>query len=288
MEELFIGGHTACQGCAAPIIVRNVLRVLGKNTIVVGATGCLEVISTIYPNTSWKVPFIHGAFQNAAAIASGLREALETEGKSEINVCVFAGDGATFDIGMGALSGLLERGHKVIYVLYDNEAYSNTGVQRSSATPRFSRTTTTPGGKKERKKPIALVVGSHGDVYSATANPAFLRDLEKKVKKAKEFDGPSFLHILSPCPTGWRFDPSLTIEIAKLATETLIFPLYEIERGILRVTEKVLNPKPLEDYLKLQGRFKGMDPEKIKILEKEVKEFYDWLLANDGKRVFPF
>ena len=198
----------------------------------------MEVFTTPYPRTSWNVPWIHAAFENAAAVASGVDAALkELKTRDNTNLVVLGGDGGTFDIGFGALSGALERGHKLTYVCYDNEAYMNTGIQRSGATPKYASTTTTPAGKKipgkkENAKPLPFIVAAHG-AYTATANVAFPQDFANKLKKSFDFDGPSYIQIFSPCPTGWKHPTDQSIEISKLAFNTNIFPLYEIENGVL-------------------------------------------------------
>lgn len=284
--EFFAPGHRACAGCAAPIIVKWVLKLAGPNTIVVNATGCLEVFSTPYPHTSWKLPWIHVAFENASATASGIDAALKAIGKREgTNIIVFGGDGGTSDIGIQSLSGMVERGHDILYILYDNEAYMNTGIQRSSSTPFGAWTTTTqvgpskPVGKEEFKKPIADIMAAHKIPYVATANPAFLPDFKAKIQKALGIRGPKFIHTISSCTTGWRHDPSKTIEIMRLATETGIFPLWEIENGDIehrRITYMPKQRKPVEEYLKPQGRFRHLfsEPEKIMQIQKMVDEWW--------------
>ncbi|RLF38212.1 MAG: pyruvate synthase subunit beta [Thermoplasmata archaeon] len=289
--SLLASGHRACAGCGAAIAVRQVLEAAGPNTICVNATGCLEVTTTPYPQTAWRVPWIHVAFENAAAVASGIEaayKALRAKGAipkdKKPNVIAFAGDGGTFDIGLQALSGMLERGHNVLYVCYDNEAYMNTGIQRSSSTPFGAATTTSPAGKvipgeMRKKKPIALIAAAHDIPYVATASIAFPADLKRKVKKALEVEGPSFLHILAPCPTGWRFGTEKTVEIARLAVETGVFVLYEItNENPLRpiVTKKIKDRKPVEEYLKLQGRFRHLfKPVKRQDIIDKIQEEVD-------------
>ncbi|MGC9166468.1 MAG: pyruvate synthase subunit PorB [Thermoplasmata archaeon] len=285
-QEFFAPGHRACAGCAAPIIVKWVLKLAGPNTIVVNATGCLEVFSTPYPHTSWRVPWIHVAFENSSAVASGIDAALKAQGKREgVNIIVFGGDGGTSDIGLQSLSGMAERGHDILYVMYDNEAYMNTGIQRSSSTPFGAWTTTSQVGpfnilgKNEFKKPIAEIMAAHKIPYVATVNPAFLPDMKMKITKALGIKGPKFIHAISSCTTGWRHDPSKTIEIMRLATETGIFPLWEIENGDfskMRLTYIPKQRKPVEEYFKPQGRFRHLfqDPEKIKEIQKMVDEWW--------------
>lgn len=282
LEEYFSQGHRACAGCSEPIVVRIVCKVAGPNSIVVTPTGCLEIVSSPYPETAWRIPWIHVAFENAAAVASGIESAIRVlvrkrryEGE-ETNVIAIAGDGATFDIGFQAFSGMLERGHKVLYVCLDNEAYMNTGIQRSSATPYGAWTTTTPPGlysigKKTFKKDMPSIVATHGIPYVATASVAFPLDLAKKVRKGLA-KMPSYIQVMCPCPPGWRFDSHLTIKIARLAVETGYQPLYEIEDGKLTVTVKVKERKPVVEFLRLQGRFRHLRDEDIKVLQEYVDE----------------
>jgi len=284
--ELFSRGHNACFGCGAALAMRLIMKAAGKNTIVTQATGCMEVVSTPYPMTAWEVPYIHSAFENAAATASGIYRALKAQGDKDTKVLAIAGDGGTFDIGLQALSGALERNEKITFICYDNEAYMNTGIQRSGATPLHAFTTTTPEGRKIHgnlvgKKRMPLIAAAHGIPYVATANVAYPQDLIKKVKKALEMQ-PSYLQILCPCIPGWKMPQNLTIEIAKLAVETRMQPLYEIENGKLTLTNNVENPKPLESYLKLQGRFKHFfKPENKNLiieLKKQINEEWENLL----------
>jgi len=297
LESLLAPGHRACAGCGPAIAIRQILEAAGKNTIVVEATGCMEVTTTPYPQTAWQIPWLHVAFENAAAAASGVEaayKALIAKGKISKdkmpNIIALAGDGGTFDIGLQALSGMLERGHKVLYVCYDNEAYMNTGIQRSSATPFLAHTTTSPAGtvipgKMSRKKPIAMIAAAHDIPYVATANIAFPADLKKKVKKALTVDGPSFIHLFAPCPTGWRFGTEQTVELARLAVETGVFILYEItnEEPLKPVVTKYLTDrKPVEEYLKIQGRFRHLfKPKKrqdlIDKIQAEVDRKCQWI-----------
>ncbi|MGC9116947.1 MAG: thiamine pyrophosphate-dependent enzyme [Conexivisphaera sp.] len=267
-RERLAPGHRACAGCGPMIAVRQVLQTLQEDPVVINSTGCVEVVTSVYPETAWLVPWAHVAFENSAAVASGIEASMRSLRKRgeldrERPVVVFAGDGGTFDIGIQALSGALERGHRMLYVCYDNEAYMNTGIQRSGATPYGAWTTTSPygkvwPGKTERKKDIVGIVVAHGVPYAATASISHWKDLMTKVRKAMSYDGPTFLHIYAPCNRGWRFDPSQTVEVAKRAVETRYFPLYEVERGRYRITLPVTKPRPLEDFLSLQGRFRHL------------------------------
>ncbi|MHA1506281.1 MAG: thiamine pyrophosphate-dependent enzyme [Candidatus Asgardarchaeia archaeon] len=271
-------GHRLCAGCGAPELVRIVLKAIPDPKIVINATGCLEVATTIYPYSSWKVPWVHNAFENASATASGIEAAfriLEKKyGVERPHVIVFGGDGGTFDIGLQSLSGALERDHDFVYICYDNEAYMNTGIQRSGATPRGAATTTSPAGsvipgKPERKKNLIEIAVAHGIRYAATANPAYPVDLYNKIVKADAVEGPAVIHYFNPCPTGWRSDSSKSIEIARLAVQTRVFPLYEVIDGKYKINVMVKKPKPLEEYLKYQGRFKHL-----------LKPEYKWRLEQ--------
>lgn len=281
-EELFTAGNNACSGCGPAIVMRHAIKAAGKNTIVVGATGCMEVVSTLYPYTSWKVPYIHGAFENAAAIASGVDKALEAKGK-DTNVLVLAGDGATFDIGFGALSGAIERQQNICYVCYDNGAYMNTGIQRSGATPQYASTTTSPSGKvihgkQEPKKNIPIIIAAHrSNVYVATANIAYVQDFVKKVKKGLKHKGPAYIQVFAPCVAGWKYPTDMTVEVAKLAYESKITPLYEIENGKLKFNMKPDSKTKVKDYLKTQGRFSHLNESEIKNVQKFVDTEYSKL-----------
>ncbi|HEW94139.1 MAG TPA: pyruvate ferredoxin oxidoreductase [Thermoprotei archaeon] len=281
-EEYFAPGHAFCAGCGITSIIRMVLKAYEGPKIIVNATGCMEVASTLYPRTAWKVPWIHSAFENAAATAAGIEAAFKILNRKygynkKVHVIAFGGDGGTFDIGIQALSGALERGHNFTYICYDNEAYMNTGIQRSGATPMGAATTTSPAGrvipgKPQGKKDLVFIAAFHKIPYVATLNPAFMQDMYNKLVKASQIEGPKFLHYYTPCPTGWRFDTSHSIKIARLAVQTRFFPLYEIERGKLRITVDIKKPKPLEEYLKLQGRFRHLLDPKNKHIVDALKE----------------
>jgi len=264
VEEPLAPGHRLCPGCGASLVVRQILLAAPKDTVVANATGCLEVSSAIYGFSAWNRPWIHSAFGNAAAVASGIEagfKALARRGDgTEHPIVVFGGDGGTYDIGFQALSGAIERGHRFLYVCYDNEAYMNTGIHRSGGTPRGAWTTTSQvgaaqSGKREARKDLVSIVVAHRIPYAATASISHWRDLMNKVRKALSVDGPTFLHVMAPCTRGWRYDASKTVRMSRLAVETRFFPLYEVERGIYRITVPVPSPKPLEEYLKSQGRY---------------------------------
>jgi len=265
MSELkFTNEHSLCQGCAIPIIINTILNSTDKQVVVGIATGCLEVASTQYPNSAWKVPYIHSLFENVAPTLAGVESAykmLKKEGlKKEVKLVAFAGDGATYDIGLQALSGMLERGHDILYVCYDNEGYMNTGNQRSGATPHGADTTTQPAGKisygkTQQRKNIMEIVAAHSIPYAAQASTANPADLAMKAKKAFEMSGPRFLNVLSPCITNWKFSPQDAFTVSKLALETRYWPLYEIENGRYKLNYEPAKRVPIDDFLKLQKRF---------------------------------
>ena len=277
-EEYMHPGHVGCPGCGAAIAMKFALKAMGDKTIVVIPACCWGVLAGPYPQSSLKVPILQTAFATAGATASGLRAALDMQGDTETTVMAWAGDGGTFDIGIQALSGAVERNEDFIYVCYDNEAYMNTGVQRSSATPFGSRTTTTPGEgwKKSRKKNMVEILAAHRIPYAATASIAFPDDMIGKFDKARKMKGGTrFLHVFASCPTGWGIPSEMSVKIARLAVQTNIFPLYEVEGG----TDYTLNYKgdrPAKDYLKVQGRFKHLTDKDFRQVQDMVDE--DWAL----------
>ena len=254
-KDLFTSGHRACGGCGQALAARLVQDASGENTIACVATGCLEVFSSPYPDPSWRIPFLHSLFENASAVASGVEAAYKALKKGPVNIIAQGGDGSTADIGFQSISGMFERGHNVLYVCYDNEAYMNTGVQRSSFTPLGARTSTTPMGNKTRKKNLPLIAADHGIPYVATATVDDFRDLQRKVKTALSIEGPKYIHILAPCPLGWGHHGELTVKICRLAKDTGLFPIYEIVDGKMTNVRKIPAKVPVEEYLKLQGRF---------------------------------
>jgi pyruvate ferredoxin oxidoreductase beta subunit len=291
--DLFLSGHRACAGCGPATVMRLIMKATRGPTIVTQATGCMEVVSSIYPYTSWATPWLHTAFETAAANASGIEAALKIMKKKgrikqeQVDVIALAGDGGTYDIGIQALSGAVERGHDFLFVLYDNEAYMNTGIQRSGGTPLGAATSTSPAGtvmpgKLERKKPIAEIMVAHEMPYVATASPYYWRDLLSKVRKGLEVNGPAFLHVFAPCPRGWRSDPAKSIEFSRLAVETCVFPLWEAVNGQCQLSTPskliALAPqkkKPVKDYLQGQGRFRHLfTPQNQKLLE-EIQRLTD-------------
>jgi pyruvate ferredoxin oxidoreductase beta subunit len=257
-KNLFASGHRACGGCGQALAARLVVDAAGENTIACVATGCLEIFSSPYPDPSWRIPFLHSLFENASAVASGVEAAYKALGKGPVNIIAMGGDGSTADIGFQSISGMFERGHNVLYVCYDNEAYMNTGVQRSSFTPLGARTTTTPMGNTTAKKNLPLIAADHGIPYVATATTDDFRDLQRKVKTALTIAGPKYLHVLAPGPLGWGHPGDLTVLMCRLAKDTGLFPVFEIRDGKVMNVQKIRNKKPVEEYLKLQGRFRHL------------------------------
>lgn len=276
-ESLLTSGHRACAGCGEALGAKLVMDAAGPNTIVSTCTGCLEVFSTPYPESAWRMPWIHSLFENSSAVAAGIEAALISLGRmGDTNIIAQGGDGGTADIGIGCLSGMLERGHNILYVCYDNEAYMNTGVQRSGLTPFDARTSTSPPGNiswgnQHQKKNLLEICAAHGIPYAATATVGYPQDLMSKVKKALKIKGPKFLHVHVPCPLGWIYKSEETVEIARIAVNTGLFPIVEMEFGkVTRVRKIGKSRLPVEDYLKPQGRFKhlfktGGEAELVKI-----------------------
>ena len=272
-EEYILKCTSACAGCSASLSLRYVLKAAGQDSVLVVPACCTSVIQGIYPNTAMNIPVYNVAFATAAASASGMSAAFRAMGK-KTNVICYAGDGGTLDIGIQALSGALERGTDFLYICYDNEAYGNTGMQRSGGTPLGARTTTTPGGKTDMKKDIDAIVAAHDPPYQATACAAYPQDLFKKVQKALTFRGPTFIHVLAPCPPGWRYSTEKSVEMGKLAVKSGMWILYEREYGKLTITgpskAAMRKPIPLEEYLAPQGRFKGIDAKSLEILRQRI------------------
>jgi pyruvate ferredoxin oxidoreductase beta subunit len=273
-EEYVYKCTSACAGCSSSLCLRYVLKAAGPDTVLVVPACCTSVIQGIYPNTAMNIPVYNVAFAAAAACASGMSAAFRAAGKAT-NVIVYAGDGGTVDIGIQALSGALERETDFLYICYDNEAYGNTGMQRSGATPTGALTTTTPTGKRGVKKDIDRIVSAHDIPYLATACSAYPKDLFNKVEKALQIKGPKFIHILSPCPPGWRYPTEKTIEMGKLAVKTGMWLLYEREFGKVTISgptkAAVAKPAPLETYLSMQGRFRGIDEETVNRLKSQLE-----------------
>ncbi|MBN2187428.1 MAG: pyruvate ferredoxin oxidoreductase, partial [Dehalococcoidia bacterium] len=287
-DELLTPGHRACQGCGLGLTIRLALKVLGKDTVVGIPAGCWAGVGSMYPDTAWRIPWMQTLFENSAAQMSGIESAyriLMDKGKMperKINCVAIAGDGATNDIGVAALSGVLERGHDILYICLDNEAYMNTGIQRSSATPYGASTTTTPAGRVSVgqvtwKKNMIEIVAAHNIPYVTSACPSYPFDLMDKVRKGADTKGPAYIHVLAPCPTGWRFPTESTIEIGRLAVETGVFPIYEVENGRYKLNIDRPSLKPVEEYLKPQGRFRHLADADIEMIQKRVSEEYDKL-----------
>ena len=279
-NEMMTGGHFACPGCGGALAMRQALRMLGPETIVVIPACCWAVIPGPFPYSNLRTPLMHTAFETTGAAISGVRAALDIQGKDDIQVMGWAGDGGTFDIGLQSLSAAAERNENVIYVCYDNEAYMNTGIQRSSATPKYTWTTTTPTSCPETqpKKNIDRIMAAHKIPYIATTSPAYPHDLMAKFKKAKEIKGFRFIHIFASCTAGWKIDSAKSIAVMRAATECNIFPIYEIENG----DKYTLNIKPektipVGNYLKMQGRFRHMNEDQIANVQSHVEEDWQWL-----------
>ena len=283
-------GHRACQGCGEILALRLLLKALGRDFMAVSATGCMEVCTTPYPQSAWQMPWMHVAFENAAAVASGvdagnvIRRRKGKMDDKKIPVVAIGGDGATFDIGIQALSGAMERYHEnFIYICLDNEAYMNTGIQRSSATPFGASTTTSPSGSESKgqstwKKNMPAIAVAHNIPYVATASPAFHLDMMTKIRRAAAIPGPAYIHVYSPCPTGWRMKSELAVESARLAVNSRVFPLYEVIDGQYIINKKVPNPIPLSDYLKPQARFRHLSEADIAQISDRVNREYEHIV----------
>jgi len=285
-EEFLLKCTAACAGCSDSLTLRYVLKAAGPDTVLVVPACCTSVIQGAYPYTAFNLPVVNIAFAAAAACASGMSEAFRALGR-KTHVIAYAGDGGTLDIGIQSLSGAFERGTDFLYICYDNEAYGNTGMQRSGGTPFGARTTTTPMGKRHQKKDIDAIVAAHAPPFMATACPAYPQDLFRKVRKALTFRGPSFIHVLAPCPPGWRFPPEKSVEMGKLAVKTGMWVLYERRHGKLFLSAPsktaVKNPAPLEEYLSPQGRFEGMDGADIEALKRHIAENLLKLASEEAK-----
>ncbi|NLJ34310.1 MAG: pyruvate ferredoxin oxidoreductase [Firmicutes bacterium] len=293
-ESFITSGHRMCAGCIAPVVARMVsMAAKDRNVVIANATGCLEVATTIYPYTAWKCSWIHNAFENAAATISGVEAAyksLKRQGKikDDYKFIAFGGDGGTYDIGIQALSGAVERGHDLVYVCYDNGAYMNTGIQRSGATPKFADTTTSPAGdvvpgKTQWRKDLTAIMAAHNIPYAAQASPGHWNDFISKAKKAIDVNGSAFINAFAPCPRGWRYNTSDGIEICRLAVDTCVWPLYEVVDGEWKVTYKPRKKRPVADFLKAQGRFRHLTPEMIQEYQDRVDRDWEALLKRSGE-----
>lgn len=273
IKHLLACGHTACAGCGEALVMKLIMDAIGPNCVVANATGCSEIFTSKYPQSAWEVPWVHSLFENNAGVASGIEAALKARGKTGVKVVAIGGDGATADIGMGVISGMWERGHNILYVCLDNEAYMNTGIQRSSLTPFGGSTTTSPSGDASwgnhtDKKDMIAIANAHRVKYVASVSVVNFKDLERKIKKAVETNGPSYIHAQAVCPLGWGIDSAATVDVAKLAVNSGLFPIVEYENGELVKVGKI-KKVPVTDYLKAQSRFKHL----FKMAEgKEVME----------------
>lgn len=281
-KGLVAHGISACHGCGLELVGRVYVDTVGKNSVICIPPGCGALFSGYANETSVQIPGFQGNLEATAAYAAGVKAGFEIQGKGDINVVALAGDGATVDIGLQSLSGMLERGDKVLYLCYDNEAYMNTGIQSSSSTPLYAWTTTTPAGKPVRRKDLMQIVMAHGIPYAATASVADVADLKRKIKKALEATktGPAFLHVHAPCPTGWGYPAEKTIELARKAISTKCWNLFEVFDGEKIVIKEVKNPEPVEAYLSMQKRFRTLDKASIATVQAEVDRLYELLLKR--------
>jgi len=286
-EEHISSGHIACAGCGERLALKFALKALGSRTVIVVPAGCSAVVDGMFPFSAARVPLMHNTFESTAAVAAGVKRGFQIQNKSDITVLAWAGDGGTYDIGFQALSGAAERNENIIYICYDNEAYMNTGIQRSSATPFKTWTTTTPHNKPkiQPKKDIMEIMASHRIPYAATASIAFPEDLIAKIQKAKSIDGFTFIVIFSPCPTGWRFTPENTIKIARLAVETRVSPLYEVKEGVYYSVNKTFKESSPEEYFNLQGRFSGINEQEFEKIKDNIARNWDLLLKKEEMSV---
>ena len=297
-EERLAPGHRLCAGCAEPTVVRQILHAIDEPIVIATATGCMEVSTTVYPFSAWRTPWIHSAFENAATTVTGAEaayKALQRAGKipedKVIKFMAIGGDGASYDIGFQFISGALERGHKFVYVCLNNEAYMNTGIQRSGATPRGANTTTSPvgeviQGKTQWRKPFTKIMAAHDIPYVAQASPHNYRDLMMKAKKAFAADGPAVLNVLAPCPRGWRHASEETMSVAKLAADTCYWPLYEVENGKTTVTYKPREKLPVSEWLKTQGRFRHLfrpaNAQLLAEIQAKIDQEWEQLLKDEA------
>lgn len=282
-QELMTSGHVACPGCGAPMAVRYALKALGDNTVLIVVASCWSIIAGPFPYSAVHVPLLHTLFATGGSVASGVKAGLEARGLNDTTVLTLAGDGGTFDIGLQALSAAVERNEDFIYMCYDNEAYMNTGIQRSSATPWGAWTTTTPvkHPKEQPKKDIVAIMAAHNIPYTATATVAYPEDLIRKVKKAKSIRGSKFLHVLSPCPSGWKSEPAQSVYLSRLAVQSCLFPLYEVEYGEkYSITVWPKKKGQVEDYLRLQGRFAHLKPQDIQKIQDNVDRHWERLVTK--------
>lgn len=287
LEDLFASGHRACAGCGCALTLKTLMHVVGPNVIIANATGCMEVVASPYPETAWKVPWIHSLFENAAPVAAGIEAGLKATGrKNDTKVIAIGGDGSTFDIGFGHLSGVMERGHDILYLCYDNEAYMNTGIQRSGSTPYDASTTTTPSGKisfgnQRPKKNMPAIMAAHGVPYVAVTSIGYPADFTKKIRKALSIEGPKYIQVHATCTPGWGVDSAQSIEILRLAVETAMYPLFEYENGEVTSVHKIKDRKPVREYLEKQKRFSHLF--KMPGGDKEIEKIQQLADANAAR-----
>jgi 2-oxoisovalerate ferredoxin oxidoreductase beta subunit len=287
VEEYMHAGHVGCLGCGATMVMRYALKALGPKTVMSIPACCWAVMPGVFPLKCLDVPMLYTAFEVTGASVSGLRAAYDKQGKPDINVVGFAGDGGTADIGIQALSGMVERGTNVFYIMYDNEAYMNTGIQRSSATPVGAWTTTTPVGsrqdwKRRPKKNMMDIMVAHKIPYAATASVAYPEDFIKKLRKARDIPGPKFFHVYAPCPTGWRLPPEKTVEISRMATDACVFPLYEVENGVYKINRKPAKKVTFLEYMSMQGRFRHLPASVVEEIQKVIDKEWEILLKREA------
>jgi 2-oxoisovalerate ferredoxin oxidoreductase beta subunit len=285
-DEIMWPGHMGCLGCGGTLAMRYALKALGRKTIISIPACCWAVMPGVWPYNNLQIPMLYSAFETTGASISGIRAALDARGKEDVNVVGWAGDGGTLDIGIQALSGAVERGHNVLYICYDNEAYMNTGIQRSSSTPEGAWTTTTTVGvtqdwKKEPKKNMVEIMAAHRIPYTATATIGYPEDFVKKIQKALSIKGPKYIQVYAPCPTGWRAPPDKTMELARLVVKTCIFPIYEIEDGRYTVNRKPAKKEPINGYFGMQGRFRHLPAEFLEYVQKKVDKEWNLLLKKE-------
>jgi pyruvate ferredoxin oxidoreductase beta subunit len=283
--HLYAPGHAGCPGCGPSTTLRHIVDTLGKDIIVVNATGCMEITSSLYPTSAWRVPYIHANFENAASVATGVSQALRSQGNNHTLVVCIAGDGSTYDIGFSALSGAFDRNEDFIYCCYDNQLYANTGVQKSGATPFLAETNTTQFGSSVRgnqcdRKPIVEIAASHGIPYAASASIAFIADLKNKLQKAAKMKGSRFIAIDSPCCLGAGFEGRLTFQVARLAVQTRLWQLFEFENGFFKLNYDPQPAKPVGEYLSMQKRFKKITVEETASIQKKTDANWEKLLAR--------
>ena len=285
-DELMWPGHMGCLGCGATLAMRYALKALGRNTIICIPACCWAVMPGVWPYNNLQIPMLYTAFETTGASISGVRAALDARGREDVNVVGWAGDGGTLDIGIQALSGAVERGHNVLYICYDNEAYMNTGIQRSSSTPVGAWTTTTTVGttqdwKKEPKKNMVEIMVAHRIPYTASASVGYPEDFIRKVQKAISIKGPKYIQVYAPCPTGWRAPPDKTLEIARMVVKNCIYPIYEVENGKYTINRKPVKKEPINDYFAMQGRFRHLPADMLEQIQSEVDHEWELLLKKE-------